>query len=163
MTEQLHFHFSLSCIGGGNGNPPQRSCLENPRDGGAWWAAVYGVAQSRTRLKQLSSSSSSSIGYCSPPGYMFMGSPGKILECVAIPLSMDLFDIGIKPTFLMSPALAGGFFTTSATWKAQLQKGQHQKKKDNLLDYSRWKIESIKKVSPTDTCDGKFRKLKPTI
>ena len=53
-TERLHFHFSLSCIGEGNGNPFQCSCLENPRDGGAWWAAVYGVAQSRTRLKWLS-------------------------------------------------------------------------------------------------------------
>ena len=50
-TERLHFHFSLSCIGEGNGNPLQCSCLENPRDGGAWWAAVYGVAQSQTRLK----------------------------------------------------------------------------------------------------------------
>ena len=50
-TERLHFHFSLSCIGEGNGNPLQYSCLENPRDGGAWWAAVYGIAQSRTRLK----------------------------------------------------------------------------------------------------------------
>ena len=59
MTEQLHFHFSLSCTGEGNGNPLQCSCLENPRDGGAWWAAIYGVAQSRTRLKRLSSSSSS--------------------------------------------------------------------------------------------------------
>ena len=58
-TERLPFHFSLSCIGEGNGNPLQCSCLENPRDGGVWWAAVYGVAQSRTRLKQLSSSSSS--------------------------------------------------------------------------------------------------------
>ena len=57
MTEQLHFHFSLSCIGEGNGNPLQCSCLENPRDRAAWWAAVYGVTQSRTRLKQLSSSS----------------------------------------------------------------------------------------------------------
>ena len=56
-TEQPHFHFSLSCIGEGNGNPLQCSCLENPRDGGAWWAAVYGVAQSRTLLKRLSSSS----------------------------------------------------------------------------------------------------------
>ena len=56
-TEQLHFQFSLSCIGEGNGNPLQCSCLENPRDGGALWAAVYGVAQSRTWLKQLSSSS----------------------------------------------------------------------------------------------------------
>ena len=59
MTERLHFHFSLSCIGEGNGNPLQWSCLENPRDGGAWWAAIYGVTQSRTRLKWLSSSSSS--------------------------------------------------------------------------------------------------------
>ena len=41
-TEQLHFHFSLSCIGEGNGNPLQCPCLEHPRDGGAWWAAVYG-------------------------------------------------------------------------------------------------------------------------
>ena len=57
-TEQLPFHFSLSCIGGGNGNPLQNSCLENPRDGGAWWAAVCGVSQSRTRLKRLGSSSS---------------------------------------------------------------------------------------------------------
>ena len=55
-TEQLHFHFSLSCIGEGNGNPLLCSCLENPRDRGAWWAAIYGVAQSRTRLKRLSSS-----------------------------------------------------------------------------------------------------------
>ena len=58
LTEQLRFDFSLSCIEEGNGNPLQYSCLENPRDGGVWWAAVYGVAQSRTRLKQLSGSSS---------------------------------------------------------------------------------------------------------
>ena len=60
-TERLHFHFSLSCIGEGNGNPLQCSCLENPRDGGASLAAIYGVAQSRTRLKRLSSSSSTLI------------------------------------------------------------------------------------------------------
>ena len=59
MTERLPFHFSLSCVGEGNGNPLQCSCLENPRDRGAWWAAVYGVAQSWTWLKWLSSSSSS--------------------------------------------------------------------------------------------------------
>ena len=59
MTERLHFHFSLSCIGEGNGNPLQCSFLENPRDRGAWWAAIYGVTQSRTRLKQRKSSSSS--------------------------------------------------------------------------------------------------------
>ena len=59
MTERLRFHFSLLCIGKGNGNPLQCSCLENPRDGGAWWAAVYGVAQSRTRLKRLSEQANS--------------------------------------------------------------------------------------------------------
>ena len=59
MTEQLHFHFSLSCTGEGNGNPLQCSRLENPRDWGDWWAAVYGVAQSQTRLKRLSSRNSS--------------------------------------------------------------------------------------------------------
>ena len=59
MTERLHFHFSPSCIEEGNGNPLQCSCLENPRDGGAWWVAVFGVAQRRTRLKRHSSSSSS--------------------------------------------------------------------------------------------------------
>ena len=60
MTERLHFHFSLSCIGEGNGNPLQCSCLGNPRDGGAWYAALYEVAQSRPRLKRLSSSSNRS-------------------------------------------------------------------------------------------------------
>ena len=61
MTERLHFHFSLSRIGEGNGNPLQCSCLENPRDAGAWWAAVYEAAQSQTRLKQLSGSSSTNM------------------------------------------------------------------------------------------------------
>ena len=65
-TEWLHFHFSVSCIGEGNGNPLQCSCLENPRDRGAWWAAVYGVAQSWTRLKWLSSSSIPEWPSCFP-------------------------------------------------------------------------------------------------
>ena len=60
-TKRLHFHFSLSCIGEGNGSPLQCSCLENPRDGGTWWAAVSGVAQSQTWLKWLSNSSSLSL------------------------------------------------------------------------------------------------------
>ena len=76
-TEQLPFHFSLSCIGEGNGNPLQCSCLENPRDRGAWWAAICGVAQSWTRLKWLSSSSTSSfVGF---PG----SSSGKESTCNA--------------------------------------------------------------------------------
>ena len=62
-TEWLYFHFSLSCIGEGNGNPLQYSCLENPRDRGAWWAAVYGISQSQTWLKRLSSSSSNPNSY----------------------------------------------------------------------------------------------------
>ena len=69
MTERLNFHFSLSCTGEGNGSPLQCSCLENSRDAGAWWAAIYGVAQSRTRLKRLSSSSNS--------GSSFQGERGK--------------------------------------------------------------------------------------
>ena len=80
-TERLHFHFSLSCIGEGNGNPLQCSCLENPRDGGAWWSAVYGVAQSRTRLKRLSSSSSSSSVYMSIPISQFIPSSSPPGNC----------------------------------------------------------------------------------
>ena len=78
--ERLHFHFSLSCIGEGNGNSLQCSCLENPRDGGAWWAAVYGIAQSWTRLKRLSSSSRilnialCAIQFVVYPFYMVVGS-----------------------------------------------------------------------------------------
>ena len=71
-TEQLHFHFSLSCIGEGNGNPLQCSCLENPRDRGAWWAAIYGVAQSRTRLKRLSSSNSSRTSDIGPSSVFYL-------------------------------------------------------------------------------------------
>ena len=73
-TEQLHFHFSLSCVGEGNGTPFHCSCLENPRDGGTWWAALHGVAQSRTRLKRLSSSSSSIETYMVPFVKQIVGS-----------------------------------------------------------------------------------------
>ena len=101
-TEQLHFHFSLSCIGEGNGNPLQCSCLENPRDRGAWWSAVYGVAQSRTRLTWLGSSSSSWSYYLftkscqtlwdsmdwSPPGSLVHGiSQARTPEWVSISYS----------------------------------------------------------------------------
>ena len=81
-TERLHFHFSLSCPGEGNGNPLQRSCLENPRDSGAWWAAVYGVTQSWTQLKQLSSSSQVIL--------MPVGSEGKASACNAGDLGSTL-------------------------------------------------------------------------
>ena len=79
-TERLPFHFSLSCIGEGNGNPLQCSGLENPRDGGAWWAAVYGVEQSRTQLKWLSSSSSS----------LYLGEGSSIpLQCSCLENPLD--------------------------------------------------------------------------
>ena len=81
-TERLHFHFSLSCIGEGNGNPLQCSCLENPRDRRAWWAAVYGVAQSRTRLMWLSSSSSSSRSF------LEIQTPGVCLKSTIISLHL---------------------------------------------------------------------------
>ena len=82
MTERLHFHFSLSCIGEGNGNPLQCSCLENPRDGGAWWAVVYGVTQSQTRLKRLSSSSSSNGETDKENRLMDMGRGKERVRCM---------------------------------------------------------------------------------
>ena len=104
-TERLDFHFSLSCIGEGNGNPLQCSCLENPRDGGAWWAAIYGVTQSRTQLKRLSSSSSSSIDTCrgmneSPHKYEQYKSK-KSESCSVI--SDSLQPHGLQPARLLCP------------------------------------------------------------
>ena len=87
-TERLHFHFSLSCTGGGNGNPLQCSCLENPRDGRAWWAAIYAVAQSRTRVKRLSSSSSSiciKLNMSSPSGSVVKNLPANAGNVCSVP------------------------------------------------------------------------------
>ena len=88
-----------SCIGEGNGNPPKCSCLENPRDGGAWWAAVYGVAQSWTRLKRLSSSSS--FPYWASPG----GAVIKKQESAC--LCWRCRDLGLSPGFGRSPGGGG--------------------------------------------------------
>ena len=90
MTEQLPFHFSLSCIGEGNGNPLQCSCLENPRDRGAWWASLYGAAQSRTWLKRLSSSSSRACLYLNLDEWLqawFIQQINRmhIIECILCP------------------------------------------------------------------------------
>ena len=111
-TERLHFHFSLSCIGEGNGNPLQCSCLENPRDGGAWWAVIYGVAQSRTRLKRLSSSNSKTIAWQIP---LSMGFPRQVYQS-GLPFSSPGAPLnpGMEPA---SPALAGRFFTTETPGK----------------------------------------------
>ena len=99
-TEWLHFHFSLSCTGEGNGNPLQCSCLETPRDGGAWWAAIYGVTQSRTRLKQLSSSSTkvknkvklSRMKYnILPLGYNTINCTNMLTECTFSNVYLKIF------------------------------------------------------------------------
>jgi len=86
-TERLHFDFSLSCIGEGNGNPLQCSCLENPRDGGVWWAAVYGVAQSRTRLKWLSNSSSSMHSPCQNSSHHRLGTWASLWSFLSLSTS----------------------------------------------------------------------------
>ena len=88
VTERLHFLFSLSCIGEGNGNPLQCSCLENPRDGGAWWAAVYGVKQSQTWLKRLSSSSSRFMWGLNE--IFYLQHLAKYLTTIYLPLSTNL-------------------------------------------------------------------------
>ena len=90
-TERLHFHFSLSCNEEGNGNPLQCSCLENSRDGRAWWAAVYGVAQSWTRLKQLSSSSSMSIESVMPSNHLILCITVALNPFVIIPKSLYIY------------------------------------------------------------------------
>ena len=135
--ERLHFHFSLSCIGEGNGNPLQCSCLENPRDRGACWAAFYGVAQSGTRLMRLSSSivksmakgfqglilkvcmcgcsvAQSCLTLCNPMDCSLLGSSVHGISrqeywiTLPFPSLGDLANPGIGP---LSPALIGGFFT----------------------------------------------------
>ena len=92
MTERLHFHFSLSCIGEGNGNSLQCSCLENPRDGGAWWATIYGIAQSRTRLKQLSSNSSPRDSQESSPTPQFKSINSSALSLLHSPTLTFIHD-----------------------------------------------------------------------
>ena len=112
-TERLHFHFSLLLIGEGNANPLQCSCLENPRDGGARWAAVYGVAQSQTRLKWLSSNSSSSSSRCAID-FALKPLPRPLL-CVAVPLpsctSQVMYQAGWSGVLTSSPHLTSPLFS----------------------------------------------------
>ena len=113
LTEQLHFHFLFSCIGEGNDNPLQCSFLKNPRDWGAWWVAVYGVAQSWTRLKWLSSSSSNLILTM----YSIQLCEGEINICVLVTVICSfLSQILLIPSDKMSIfTLAISCLTTSAT------------------------------------------------
>ena len=98
-TERIPFHFSLSCIGEGTGNPLQCSCLENPRDVGAWWAAIYGVAQSQTQLKWLSSSSSNLVYRASQMSLMVKNLPAN---------AGDIRDVGSIPGLGRSPGRGHG-------------------------------------------------------
>ena len=133
MTERLHFHFSLSCIGEGNGNPLQCSCLENPRDGGAWQVAVvYGVAQSRTRLKRLSSSSSSSssrrVQFLDPfsfLSYLFVVCIGSQLwhaKFFIVFLGL-LFSCGLWTPEPMGSVFCSMWLSSCGEWMQQLQCG----------------------------------------
>ena len=133
-TERLHFHFSLSCLGEGNGNPLQCSCLENPRDGRAWWAAISGVAQSNLAAAAaaylmggiylsmwvLSCSVVSNSWWfygCRPPCSSVLGIILEYWSKLWFPSPGDLPDPGIGLTPLASPALAGRFFTTEPPGK----------------------------------------------
>ena len=113
MTERLHFHFSVSCIGEGNGNPLQCSCLENPRDGGAWWAGVYGVAQSWTRLKRLSSSSSRAKTTFPGSQENVIGSPGWVPKAD----KLTIRPLGAPCIFAVRGC--GAVLPLRAAWKAQ--------------------------------------------
>ena len=117
MTERLQLHFSLSRIGEGNGNPLQCSCLENPRDGGAWWAAIYGVAQSQT-LKRLSSSSS------------LLGFPGG---SVVKNLPANAGDLGLIPGSGRSSE--GGNGNPTPEFLSEKSQGHRNLAGYNLLDY----------------------------
>ena len=110
-TKQLHFHFSLSCIGEGNVNPLQCSCLENPGEGGAWGAAVCGVAQSQTQLKWLSSSSSRAVAHQVPPIHGIL--QARLLEWVAISSSRG--SSWPRDQTWVS-CITGRFFAIWATW-----------------------------------------------
>ena len=112
-TERLHFDFSLSCTGEGNGSPLQCSCLENPKDGGAWWAAVYGVAQSRTRLKRLSSSSSSRFVTASLPRSQYHLTSWLQLPFAVIlePKKMKFFTIFIVSLSICHEVMGPGAMT----------------------------------------------------
>ena len=127
MTERLHFHFSLSCIGEGNGNPLQCSCLENARDGGAWWAAVYGVAQSRTWLRWLSSSSackarhklcSESVSCCLKTSLFFFKTPFPGWS--SVPTSFVSFSVFYIFSYLLWKTM--GSFSGYLMFSASIQK-----------------------------------------
>ena len=125
MTEGLHFHFSLSCIGEGNGNPLQCSCLENPREGGAWWAAVCGVAQGQTRPKRLSSSSSSNSS-------TFMCCVTVITPLSRTSLASSGKPLAVTPRPASTPATSGLYSVSGGLPVLDISYKQHQATGDLL-------------------------------
>ena len=140
MTKRLHFHFSLSCIGEGNGNPLQCSCLENPRDGGTWWAAIYGVTQGRTRLKRRSSSFDSDLTNTTAPTVICL--PWKTTKYLnanhLMSTHSDNTNAGIMPTRNMG---------TYVVWYERTQINDKHSFKKYLLVFTMSKILII---SPRD-------------
>ena len=146
MTEQLHFHFSLSCIGEGNGNPLQCSCLESPRDSRAWWAAVYGVTQSRTRLKWLSSSSSIHCWWECKVVQLLQKTLWRCLKNINIELPYDpaitllgIYPRGTQrptPKDICTPMFTEALFTITDSWKQQGSTGRWMKKRYMMKYYS---------------------------
>ena len=112
-TERLHFHFSLSCIGEGNGNPLQCSCLKNPRDGRAWWTAVYGVSQSRTRLMQLSSSSSK--------GYKLKAKFSSTLCIMIFSTKQGMLDMQVLCTFIEQSLYSVGCWHKQESYSSEFK------------------------------------------
>ena len=170
-TERLHFHFyfSLSCIGEGNGNPLQCSCLENPRDGGAWWAAVYRVAQSQTRLKRLSSSSSSFTTTTTIKAILFLEHLGMGMREVlrghlslgAKPVSGPPLTTGplswahSRPHSPATCALGGVQVVSSGKGDTAaavcIPLGQAWKQEESLL-HSSWTLGAVTSLGPPEGC-----------
>ena len=119
-TQRLPFHFSLSCIGEGNGNPLQCSCLENPKDGGAWWAAVNGVAQSWTWLKQLSSSSKHLYVLCTYLDILLIRQQGF---CLKFSVSSEFKESVIEATDAQSLFTVVCWCSSISRMKKQLKAG----------------------------------------
>ena len=119
MTDWLHFHFSLSCIGEGNGNPLQCSCLENPRDRGAWWAAVYGVAQSRTWLKRHSAAAATVFTFLSSMKWWHTACT-KMGEPTGLPRSLSFNRSSPIYHFLQIPPPARIKASALACYRAQI-------------------------------------------
>ena len=161
MTERLHFHFSLSFIGEGNGNPLQCSCLVNPRAGGAWWAAVYGVTQSRTQLKRLSSSSSSSSSREWVTIKLQEPNSGYSERSERWGTSLAVQWLKLHASIARGTGLTPGWRTKSphAIWYSQKKKKKHQREREKLNKGYQEKIESTQTTTKCGIMSVRRRKI----